>query len=247
MWCIPQVDGDYVARMEDVLDLYAEAPDPKRPVVCFDESPTQLIGEVRQPIPAAPGQPRALRLRVSPQRHRQSVRLPRRPPALAQGQGHRAAHRRTTSPTACASSSMSTIPRPSVIRVVLDNLSTHTAGALYEAFPRAGGPPHPAAAGVPLHAQARQLAQHGRDRDRRAARPVPRPPHRRAQDGSSPRSPPGKSSATRPALASTGCSPPTRPAPKWPAPIPIPPKSHNHCAAPLGISLDKSSSALRYC
>ena len=42
--------------MEDVLDLYAEAPDPQRPVVCFDESPTQLIGEVRQPIPAAPGQ-----------------------------------------------------------------------------------------------------------------------------------------------------------------------------------------------
>jgi hypothetical protein len=42
--------------MEDVLDLYAEAPDPKRPVVCFDESPIQLIGEVRQPIPASPGQ-----------------------------------------------------------------------------------------------------------------------------------------------------------------------------------------------
>jgi hypothetical protein len=41
--------------MEDVLDLYAEAPDPKRPVVCFDESPIQLIGEVRQPIAAAPG------------------------------------------------------------------------------------------------------------------------------------------------------------------------------------------------
>jgi transposase len=45
MWCIPEVDGTYVARMEDVLDLYAEPPDPKRPVVCFDESPTQLIGE----------------------------------------------------------------------------------------------------------------------------------------------------------------------------------------------------------
>jgi hypothetical protein len=41
--------------MEDVLDLYAEQLDPKRPVVCFDESPTQLIGEARQPIPAAPG------------------------------------------------------------------------------------------------------------------------------------------------------------------------------------------------
>ena len=55
MWCIPQVDGEFVARMEDVLDLYAEAPDPKRPVVCFDESPTQRIGEVRQPIKAEPG------------------------------------------------------------------------------------------------------------------------------------------------------------------------------------------------
>jgi len=42
--------------MEDVLDLYAEEPNPKRPVVCFDESPTQLIGEMRQPIPADPGQ-----------------------------------------------------------------------------------------------------------------------------------------------------------------------------------------------
>src|SRR6195256_2370382 len=56
MWCIPQVDGEYVARMEDVLDLYAEEPDPNRPVVCFDESPPQLIGEARQPIPAKPGQ-----------------------------------------------------------------------------------------------------------------------------------------------------------------------------------------------
>ena len=51
-----EVDADYVARMEDVLDLYAEAPDPKRPVVCFDESPIQLIGETRLPIPAKPGQ-----------------------------------------------------------------------------------------------------------------------------------------------------------------------------------------------
>jgi transposase len=57
MWCIPQVDGSYVARMEDILDLYAEEPDPSHPVVCFDESPTQLIGEVREPVPAAPGQP----------------------------------------------------------------------------------------------------------------------------------------------------------------------------------------------
>ncbi len=56
MWCVPKIDGEYVARMEDVLDLYAATPDPQHPVVCFDESPTQLIGEVRQPLPPEPGQ-----------------------------------------------------------------------------------------------------------------------------------------------------------------------------------------------
>ena len=50
MWCIAKIDGEYIARMEDLLDLYAEPHDPKRPVVCFDESPIQLIGEVRVPI-----------------------------------------------------------------------------------------------------------------------------------------------------------------------------------------------------
>src|SRR3546814_4714605 len=55
MWCVPAVNGEYVARMEDVLDLYAEDPDATRPVVCFDESPVQLIGEARQPIPPGPG------------------------------------------------------------------------------------------------------------------------------------------------------------------------------------------------
>jgi hypothetical protein len=58
MWCIPKADGADVARMEDVPGLYAEEPDPQYPVVCFDESPTQLIGEVREPIAAAPGRPK---------------------------------------------------------------------------------------------------------------------------------------------------------------------------------------------
>jgi transposase len=96
MWCIPQVDGEYVARMEDVLDLYAEAPDPKRPVVCVDESPVQLIGEARQPIPA--GSARTLRLRVSSQWHGQSLRPSRRASSLAQGQSHRAASIRRLRP-----------------------------------------------------------------------------------------------------------------------------------------------------
>jgi hypothetical protein len=38
MWCIPKVDAEFVARMEDVLELYAEAPHEQHPVVCFDET-----------------------------------------------------------------------------------------------------------------------------------------------------------------------------------------------------------------
>lgn len=53
MWCIPQIDADYGARMEDAPDLDPQVPNPTRPLVWFDECPIQIIGEVRQPIPAA--------------------------------------------------------------------------------------------------------------------------------------------------------------------------------------------------
>jgi transposase len=134
MWCIPQVDGAYVARMEDVLDLYAEAADPKRPVVCFDESPTQLIGETRQPIPAAPGQPRRYDYEY---RRNGTVNLfvcvdANRPWRNVKVTDHR---------TACDFAQYMRdlvdvhYPKAEIIRVVMDNLSTHSPGALYEAFP----------------------------------------------------------------------------------------------------------------
>ena len=55
---LPEVSADFVAHMEDVLDLYAEPYDPARPVVCFDETSTQLLADARPPIPAKPGRPR---------------------------------------------------------------------------------------------------------------------------------------------------------------------------------------------
>ena len=57
-WSIPKVGGEFVAAMEDVLDLYAEPYDPQRPVVCFDETSTQLLAGVTEPLPAKPGRPR---------------------------------------------------------------------------------------------------------------------------------------------------------------------------------------------
>src|SRR5947207_3938577 len=134
MWCIPQVDGEYVARMENVLDLYAEEPDPKHPVVCFDESPTQLIGEVRQPIPAEPGRIErydceykrngTANLFVFLDAHRSWRRV-------------KVTERRAADDFAHCMRDLVDVhyPQAACIRVVLDNLSTHTPAALYQALP----------------------------------------------------------------------------------------------------------------
>lgn len=133
MWCIPAVNAEYVARMEDVLDLYAEAPDPLRPVVCFDETPRQLIGEERVPIRAEPGKP----ARVDYEYVRNGtanvfmfvdVNRPWR-------------HAKVTDQRTCIdfAECMRDLvdehyPEAEKIRVVLDNLSAHSAAALYQAF-----------------------------------------------------------------------------------------------------------------
>ena len=57
-WCIPELSGEFVARMEDVLDLYEEEYDAERPVVCFDETSKQLVGHTRAAIGAQAGRVR---------------------------------------------------------------------------------------------------------------------------------------------------------------------------------------------
>ncbi len=53
MWAIPpKENGEFVARMEDILDVYQKPYDPRIPLVCMDEKPVQLIKDVREPIPA---------------------------------------------------------------------------------------------------------------------------------------------------------------------------------------------------
>ena len=56
MWCIPpEQDAAFVARMEQVLDVYSRPYDARRPVVCMDEQPCQLLSETRPPLPMEPG------------------------------------------------------------------------------------------------------------------------------------------------------------------------------------------------
>ena len=127
------MNAEYVAAMEDVLDLYAEAPDPKRPKVCFDETPKQLVAETRQPLPAGPG---------CSQRYDYEYRRNGTANLFLffnpdEGWRHVAlTQRRTMMDFAQQMKWLVTeqYPEAERIRVILDNLSTHKLSALYEAF-----------------------------------------------------------------------------------------------------------------
>jgi len=134
MWCIANIDGEYIARMEDLLDLYAEPHDPKRPVVCFDESPIQLIGEVRVPIKPKPGK----RYRYDSEYKRNgTANLFVTVDANRSWRKVEVTDRRANEDFAVCMRDLVDVDYPDAdkVRVVMDNLSTHTASAVYQTFP----------------------------------------------------------------------------------------------------------------
>jgi transposase len=133
MWCIPKVDAEFVARMEDVLALYAEPPDERRPVVCFDETPRQLIGEERVPVRAEPGKKRRYDYEY--------VRNGTANVFMFVDVNRPWRHAKVTDQRTCIdfAECMRDLvdvhyPDAERIRVVLDNLSAHSAAALYQRF-----------------------------------------------------------------------------------------------------------------
>ena len=125
-----------MANMEDVLDLYAESYDPQRPVVCFDETSTQLLAETRPPMPPRPGRPQ----RQDYEYHREGTRnlfLTCEP--LAGWRQVAVTERRTMQDFAQQMRWLvdEAYPEAPVVRVVLDNLNTHRPASLYERFPAA--------------------------------------------------------------------------------------------------------------
>jgi hypothetical protein len=130
------VSAEFVAAMEDVLDLYAEPYDPSRPKVNFDETSKQLIQETRVPLPARPGQP----ARYDYEYERNGTRnlfMFSEPQA---GWRHIAVtEHRTMEDFAHQMQWLvdARYPEAAVIRVVMDNLNTHKPASLYEAFPPA--------------------------------------------------------------------------------------------------------------
>jgi hypothetical protein len=120
--------------MEDVLEVYALPDDPTQPVVCFDECSKQLVSETRTPIPAEPGQP----VRYDYEYQRQGVANMFMFFAPLQNWRHvDVTERRTKADFAYCMRDLVDVYFPDAvrIRVVLDNLNTHTPAALYTVFP----------------------------------------------------------------------------------------------------------------
>ncbi len=130
---IPTVGAEFVWRMEDLLELYAEPYDPARPVVGFDETTKQLVAETRVPLPMEPGRPE----RVDYEYERAGTANLFLACEPLRGWRHvDVTERRTKHDFALELRELVDrhFPDAELIRVVLDNLNTHTPAALYEAF-----------------------------------------------------------------------------------------------------------------
>jgi hypothetical protein len=137
IWCIPpEANAEFVAAMEDVLEVYHRPPDPRRPLVCMDEASKQLVKETRPSQPAHPGQP----ARHDAEYERAGVRnvflatAPHTGWRCVEVTEHRtradwAAFMRTVADTL--------FPTAERIVVVQDNLNTHGPASFYEAYPPA--------------------------------------------------------------------------------------------------------------
>lgn len=133
MWCIGKLDAAYIARMEHILDLYAEPADVNRPIVNFDEAGKQLVGQVNEPKLAKPGvvakedyeyeRAGMANIFIFFDRHRgwRKVKVTKNKKAIDFAECMRTLVDED-------------YPNAKVVRVVLDNFTTHSEASLYKAF-----------------------------------------------------------------------------------------------------------------
>jgi hypothetical protein len=133
-WCLsPASDAAFVYHMEDVLQVYQLPYDAERPVVCMDEASKQLLGETRVPLPTEPGAP----LREDYEYERLGVVSEFVFVQPLRGWRHViVTDRRTKHDWALCIQDLldRQFPDAKCVRLVLDNLNTHTGAALYETF-----------------------------------------------------------------------------------------------------------------
>lgn len=130
----PEQNAQFVWRMEEILDLYEEPYDAKRPVVCFDERPCQLLAEVRDPLPMEPG--KAKRFDSEYERKGTANVLMAFEPLKGRREMKVTEHRRKPEFAEMMRYLVDDLyPEAERIRLVVDNLNTHSPAAFYESFP----------------------------------------------------------------------------------------------------------------
>lgn len=133
-YCIPpKANAEFVANMEDVLELYAEPYDAEKPVICMDEKPYQLLGEVVEPLGMKPGSCAKIDYEYE-RKGTCSIFMFTEP--LGSWRHTYARERRTKKEWAQGVEELLTVyyPEARKVRLVQDNLNTHTISSLYEAF-----------------------------------------------------------------------------------------------------------------
>lgn len=131
----PEENGDFAANMENVLGIYKRPFNEKFPVVCMDESPKQLMGEIKTPIKISPG--KVAKYDYEYKRYGVcNVFMACEP--LAGKRLVKITERKTKIDWALFLEDISTRYKDAEkITLVMDNYNTHTPGSLYEAFPPA--------------------------------------------------------------------------------------------------------------
>ena len=161
--------------MEDVLSVYTRPRDPDRPLVCLDETAKQLVAESRSPMAVRPGSP----TRVDYEYTRNGVANLFMMFAPLEGWRHvKVTDRRTAidyAPVLSRDLADVHFARAKTITLVQDNLNTHAAASLYEAFPAAEAKRLVERSRMALHAETRLLAGPGQIRTRRPRLALSRP------------------------------------------------------------------------
>lgn len=137
MWCVPELDDEYIERMEDVLEVYERPVSAEEPVVCVDEKTVTLHGDVREPIPMKPG---------SVAKQDSEYERCGTANAFCAVEPRAGVHITKITPTRSSlefarfiQSIANQYPGAETIHLVMDNLSTHTRKALVDTFGKEKG------------------------------------------------------------------------------------------------------------
>ena len=133
MWCIEEIDSEYQSKMNKILELYSEEYDPRYPIICFDEKHKHLMGDLRDKIPMKPGSSEKYDYSYS-RNGTANIFV-----AVDFKGGKRdimVTDRRTKKDFAVYIKHLvnNVFPKAKKLRIIMDNLNTHTYGAILETF-----------------------------------------------------------------------------------------------------------------